>query len=268
MVIPTDGFDTWASVQVRRRGFGGLAMISGISGEGVSVNGLISALGSRPTGRPQHQHETSETKAAESTSPNKSELTDEERQQVEELKKRDAEVRRHEQAHKAAAGGHAKGGPSYSYQTGPDGRQYAVGGEVKIDTSEVSGDPDATIRKMRQIQRAANAPAEPSSQDRQVAAQAAAKLQAAQREKSAEQAETVAGGEANHAEESRQLGNAKEAHAQESQIQTAQANEAQGLGPAGGRSTENASNAAATQLLEGLQAQDGPKPGRFIDVAA
>ncbi len=243
-------------------------MISGISSEGVSVNGLISALGSSPTGRPQQQRETPETKAAESTSPNKSELTEEERQQVEELKKRDAEVRRHEQAHKAAAGGHAKGGPTYSYESGPDGRRYAVGGEVQIDTSDVKGDPDATIRKMRQIQRAANAPAEPSSQDRQVASQAASKLQAAQREKSAEQAESVAGGEANHAEESRQLGNAQEAHAQEAVFQTAKANEAQGLEPAGGRATENASNAAASKLFEGLQAQDGPKPGRFIDVAA
>ncbi len=248
--------------------FGGMAMISGISNEGVSVNSLISALGSAPSGRPQRQNETSEAKAAESTSPNKSELTEEERQQVEELKKRDAEVRRHEQAHKAAAGQYARGGPTYSYQTGPDGRQYAVGGEVKIDTSEVSGDPEATIRKMRQVQRAANAPAEPSSQDRQVAAQAAAKLQAAQREKSAEQAEKVAGSEADHAEESRQLGDAQEAHAQESHIQSAKANETQGLESTDGRATENASNAAASKLYEGLQAQDGSKPGRFIDVAA
>jgi hypothetical protein len=238
-------------------------MISGVSGDGVSINGLISALGSSPTGRPQNQRETSEAKAVDSTSPNKSELTEEERQQVEELKKRDAEVRRHEQAHKAAAAGHAKGGPSYSYETGPDGRRYAVGGEVQIDTSEVSNDPDATIRKMRQIQRAANAPAEPSSQDRQVAAQAAAKLQAAQREKSAEQAENVAGGEANHAEESRQLGNAQEAHAQNTQTQETQSTE-----KVDERAAGNAANAAAAQFLEGLQAQDGSKPGRFIDVAA
>ncbi len=247
---------------------GGVAMISGISSEGVSINGLISALGSSPRGCSSCSEDSTKTQEAQSTSPNKSELTEDERREVEELKKRDAEVRRHEQAHKAAAGGHAKGGPTFSYQTGPDGRQYAVGGEVQIDTSAVSGDPDATIRKMRQIQRAANAPAEPSSQDRQVAAQAAAQLQAAQREKAAEQAEKVAGGQANSAEESRQIGNAQEVRAQESKIQDAQASDARGLEPAGGRAAENASNAAAAKLYEGLQAQDGPKPGRFIDVAA
>ena len=74
-------------------------------------------------------------------------ISSEEKKQVEQLKKRDAEVRRHEQAHKAAAGQFASGGPSYDYQTGPDGKQYAVGGEVQIDTSEVPDDPQATIKK-------------------------------------------------------------------------------------------------------------------------
>ena len=87
---------------------------------------------------------------------------------------RDAEGRRHEQAHKAAAGSYVQGGPSFEYETGPDGRRYAVGGEVQIDTSEVSGDPAATIRKMQQVCRAALAPGEPSAQDRAVAAQAEA----------------------------------------------------------------------------------------------
>ncbi|MFQ5491415.1 MAG: putative metalloprotease CJM1_0395 family protein [Phycisphaerae bacterium] len=103
----------------------------------------------------------------------KAELTEEEQKQVQELKKRDAEVRRHEAAHKAAAGSYARGGASFEFQAGPDGKQYAVGGEVSIDTSEVPGDPQATIRKMQQIRRAASAPAEPSSKDRQIAAQAA-----------------------------------------------------------------------------------------------
>ncbi len=102
----------------------------------------------------------------------RNELTPEEEKQVEELKKRDREVRRHEQAHKAAAGKNATGGPSYDYQTGPDGKRYAVGGEVQIDTSSVKGDPEATIRKARNIKSAALAPQDPSSQDRQVAAEA------------------------------------------------------------------------------------------------
>ncbi|MGD9852748.1 MAG: putative metalloprotease CJM1_0395 family protein [Nitrospirales bacterium] len=88
------------------------------------------------------------------------------------LKIRDQKVHRHEQAHLAAAGGLATGGANFSYQTGPDGKQYAVGGEVNIDTSPVQGDPNATIRKAQQIRRAALAPADPSSQDHAVATSA------------------------------------------------------------------------------------------------
>ena len=54
---------------------------------------------------------------------------------------------------------------------GPDGKMYAVGGEVKIDTSR-ENDPEATIRKMQQVRRAALAPTPPSATDRSVAAQA------------------------------------------------------------------------------------------------
>lgn len=110
------------------------------------------------------------------------ELTEEQQQEVRELKQRDAEVRRHEQAHKAAAGAHANGGPTFEYQTGPDGKRYAVGGEVSIDTSPVAGDPQATIAKMQQIRRAALAPAQPSGQDRAVAAQAQSAEQTARAE--------------------------------------------------------------------------------------
>lgn len=102
------------------------------------------------------------------------ELSAEEVKELRELKKRDREVRAHEQAHAAAGGQHVRGGPSYSYQRGPDGRQYAIGGEVQIDTSPIAGDPEATLRKMQQVQRAAMAPSEPSTQDRRVASQAAA----------------------------------------------------------------------------------------------
>jgi len=100
------------------------------------------------------------------------ELTPEEQDQVDELKQRDQEVRTHEQAHAAAAGPHLRGGPTYDYQTGPDGKNYAIGGEVQIDTSPVDGDPEATIRKAQQVRAAALAPAEPSAQDRAVASAA------------------------------------------------------------------------------------------------
>lgn len=121
-------------------------------------------------------------------------LSPEEQQQVEELKQRDTEVRAHEQAHLAAAGPHARGGPTYTYQRGPDGQQYAIGGEVQIDTSPVDGDPAATIQKARQIRAAASAPSEPSSQDRQVAA-AAAQMESQSRAELQQQQE-VSGGQA------------------------------------------------------------------------
>ncbi len=98
-------------------------------------------------------------------------LTEEERQDVEQLQKRDREVRRHEQAH-ANAGGPYAGQPSYEYVSGPDGKQYAVAGHVSIDTGSVSGNPKATIRKMATVKRAALAPMEPSSRHRAVAAAA------------------------------------------------------------------------------------------------
>ncbi|GHT36538.1 hypothetical protein FACS189427_08340 [Planctomycetales bacterium] len=103
---------------------------------------------------------------------NDDELTDAEKQQVEELKSRDAEVRLHESRHVAVGGAHVTGGPSYTYQTGPDGKKYAIGGEVGVDVSPVDGDPEATIQKMQTVAAAALAPAEPSSQDQKVAAEA------------------------------------------------------------------------------------------------
>ena len=87
-----------------------------------------------------------------------SDLTTEEQQIVNELRTRDQEVRAHEQAHQAAAGGLASGPPSFTYEIGPDGKRYAVGGEVQIDTSEEKS-PEATIRKAQVIKRAASAPA-------------------------------------------------------------------------------------------------------------
>jgi hypothetical protein len=88
---------------------------------------------------------------------------------IRELTARDQEVRNHEQAHQAVGGQYA-GAMEFTFQRGPDGKRYAVGGEVSINTSKIPGDPQATLQKADQIRRAALAPAEPSSQDRQVAA--------------------------------------------------------------------------------------------------
>jgi len=88
------------------------------------------------------------------------------------LRARDREVRAHEAAHTAAGGSLVRGGPSYTFQTGPDGRSYAVGGEVQLDVSAVPNDPQATLSKASQIRAAALAPANPSAQDVRVAANA------------------------------------------------------------------------------------------------
>ena len=101
------------------------------------------------------------------------ELELEELQQIKQLQNRDREVRAHEQAH-ASVGGNLAGAPNLNFTTGPNGKRYAVSGDVAIDISKVANDPAATIRKLEQVQRAALAPSNPSSQDRKVAAQAAA----------------------------------------------------------------------------------------------
>lgn len=106
------------------------------------------------------------------------ELSNEETQEISDLKKRDLHVRAHEQAHMAAGGDLVRGGAHYEYKRGPDGNSYAVSGEVSIDISEERS-PEQTVQKMQRVQAAAMAPADPSPQDRAVAAAAAQKAQAA-----------------------------------------------------------------------------------------
>lgn len=125
------------------------------------------------------------------------ELSEAESRQVEKLARTDREVRAHEQRHIAAGSGVVTGGPSFSYTTGPDGRRYAVGGEVSIDASP-GRTPEETLVKAQQIRRAALAPADPSGQDRQVAA-AAARMEIEARQALAEKARegnTADGGDA------------------------------------------------------------------------
>ncbi len=107
---------------------------------------------------------------------------------ISQLQHRDKEVRTHELAH-ASAGGAATGSPSYTFEVGPDGKKYAVGGEVSVDLSSISGDPQATITKMQKVHAAALAPANPSAQDIRVAASAAQKILAAQSELFAQKSE-------------------------------------------------------------------------------
>ncbi|ALO33440.1 hypothetical protein CMT41_00950 [Colwellia sp. MT41] len=100
---------------------------------------------------------------------------------ISQLQQRDKEVKAHELAH-ATMGGAVTGTPSYTFEVGPDGKKYAVGGEVSVDLSSVVGDPQATITKMQKVHSAALAPANPSTQDTRVAASATQKILVAQSE--------------------------------------------------------------------------------------
>ncbi len=152
--------------------------------------GVIDPAGEAPTESSLGEEKTDEaaesTKAAGDTSTEGTEETDqggepldeEALREVEQMRRRDKEVRVHEQAHKAV-GGELAGAIHLDLKTGPDGNRYAVSGHVSIDLSEVAGDPSKTVRKMERVQRAALAPADPSSADRQAAADAAKKAQAA-----------------------------------------------------------------------------------------
>lgn len=97
---------------------------------------------------------------------------EQELQQIARLAARDREVKAHERAH-ASVGGQLAGAPAFEYQRGPDGVSYAVAGEVPISLPRISGNPELVLKIAEQVRRAALAPAEPSEQDRQVAAQAA-----------------------------------------------------------------------------------------------
>lgn len=104
-----------------------------------------------------------------------------EEQEIKNLQQRDQEVKAHEGAH-ASVGGTTTGAPSYSYEIGPDGKKYAVSGEVSVDLSKVPGNPSATITKMQKVHAAALAPINPSAQDARVAALATKEILEAQTE--------------------------------------------------------------------------------------
>lgn len=98
-------------------------------------------------------------------------LDAEAQREVAQLAETDRKVRAHEQAHLSAGGNLVRGGATYEYKTGPDGKRYAVGGEVSIDTSE-GRTPAETLTKAQRIYATAMAPADPSPQDRAVASMA------------------------------------------------------------------------------------------------
>ena len=109
------------------------------------------------------------------------ELTQQEEQELAKLKNTDAEVKRHENAHKAMAAGLQTSGPNYEYETGPDGKKYAVAGDVNISYQK-SSDPEINLKNAQKLKAAALAPAEPSAQDRSVARKADMEIAKAKQE--------------------------------------------------------------------------------------
>ena len=97
------------------------------------------------------------------------ELTPEQRKQLEQLAATDREVRAHEQAHVNVGRELILSGPTYEFETGPDGKNYAISGEVQIDTSP-GKTPEETVPKAQRIRATALAPPDPSPQDQRVAA--------------------------------------------------------------------------------------------------
>ena len=131
-------------------------------------------------------------KDSNKNSKNVNELNPSEKQMLGELQARDAEVRQHEAAHKAA--GAPTGAASYTYQKGPDGRMYAIGGEVSV-TMKSGSTPEETIANAQAVIASAMAPADPSPQDHAVASSARMMMLKAQQEKAKETQEQAMGKE-------------------------------------------------------------------------
>jgi hypothetical protein len=115
---------------------------------------------------------TETTSDEPSDTTNTGQLSEGAKEMVSALSERNRDVQTHEAAHMAAGGSAIRGGATYTYQTGPDGQRYAIGGEVSVDMTPVQGNPRATIQKMMAIRAAAMSPADPSAQDMRVAAAA------------------------------------------------------------------------------------------------
>jgi hypothetical protein len=122
---------------------------------------------------PEDLTQTEMTSDQPADTPNSTQPSEGAKEMINALSERDRDVQTHEAAHMAAGGSAIRGGATYTYQTGPDGRRYAIGGEVTVDMTPVQGNPRATIAKMMAIRAAAMAPADPSPQDMKVAAVAA-----------------------------------------------------------------------------------------------
>lgn len=99
---------------------------------------------------------------------NEQDMSERDQAALAQLRQRDAQVRQEENAHAGAAGSIA--GPIvYTYQRGPDGRMYAVGGSVSINAQTFSNDPQEARALGARIAAAANAATNPSGADMRAA---------------------------------------------------------------------------------------------------
>lgn len=85
---------------------------------------------------------------------------------LEKFKSMDSNIRAHEQLHSSLAS--TKGGITYSYQMGPDGKMYVNGGHVRLETS-IPNDQKAASFKLDKIKSAALAPNGLSAADTSIA---------------------------------------------------------------------------------------------------
>ena len=82
------------------------------------------------------------------------------------FKSSDMETRNHEQLH--ASLGTTTTPIRYDYQMGPDGKLYAIGGNVRFDTS-IPKDKDEAIQKLDELQKASSSPEGLSRADSSIA---------------------------------------------------------------------------------------------------
>jgi hypothetical protein len=152
-----------------------------VNGQAEQASTSEQAIAAEQQKQQQQAQEQQQQQASDQVEQQQQKVAQAEQQIISELSRRDIEVKTHEQAHKAVGGMFAQS-PSFSYEKGPDGKRYAVDGEVQIDVGAVSGDPQATFNKMQKVYAAAMAPNQPSSADIRVAAEAVQKMNQAKAE--------------------------------------------------------------------------------------
>lgn len=82
------------------------------------------------------------------------------------FKNKDSEVKTHEQTH--ASLGTTTAPISYNYQTGPDGKLYAMGGSVRFDTS-IPNNPESAKAKLEELKDASSSVSSLSGADASIA---------------------------------------------------------------------------------------------------